>query len=326
MHGNTTSYTYDGLYRLVNTTLPVASGPGAATDAVIHTDYDLVGNVILQTDANGNATTYQYDNDYRVTLTTDPMGNTSTYTYDMNGNVLSETDSQTGLVTTYGAYDGINRPTSMTQLVRQGAPGSPTATYLTSYTYTDSTGTMMTTDPNHNENVVITDGLGRVYSEITDAGGLDLTTTYTYDGDGNQISMTDPDGNVTKYVYDGLDRQIEIEYPVTPDDTSGHVTEEFFYDGDNNVVKTVDKRGIVSTTGYDNLNRVTSQQMAETLSDNAETVALSTFAYTDTGPNHTYSVATRTATGTSRRRCTTRLDAPSLSPQVASPRSTPMME
>ena len=71
-----------------------------------------------------------------------------------------------------------------------------------------------------------------------------MTTTYTYDADGNVHTMTDPDGNTTTYVYDGLDRQIEIDYPSTPDDT-GEVKEQFFYDADNNLVKSIDRRGIV---------------------------------------------------------------------------------
>ena len=76
--------------------------------------YDGVGNVLVSTDREGNATQYTYDKNYnllkttdaeggvsssaydalgRVVSATDENGNATTYTYDKNGNVLTETDA-----------------------------------------------------------------------------------------------------------------------------------------------------------------------------------------------------------------------------------------
>ena len=69
LYGNQTEYTYDGLYRVVKAELPFEHdfggtpfGPGRAR---VETGHDLVGNVVRETDANGNPTTYTYDEIYR---------------------------------------------------------------------------------------------------------------------------------------------------------------------------------------------------------------------------------------------------------------------
>ena len=168
LHGDTATYTYDGLYRLVATTLPVPGGNGS--NAVEQMVYDLAGNPLSESDANGNATPYTYDNDYRVKTMTDPMGIETTYTYDDNGNVLTTTNSSTGLVVTYGTYDGLDRPSTMTEAVRQGGPGSPVDTYITSYSYLDSENKVTITDPDQEVTVDMSDGLGRLTSQIVGSG------------------------------------------------------------------------------------------------------------------------------------------------------------
>ncbi len=233
------------------------------------------------------------------------MGNAVIYTYDKNGNILTETTTQTGLVITYSGYDGLNRPATMSQAVRRGGPGSSVDTYTTHFQYDDATNTVTTTDPDGSVTVIVRDGLNRVHSQTIDPGNLNLETTYTYDADGNLKSETDAAGNTTTYFYDGRDRQIEIDYPITADDTTP-VKEQFYYDGDNNIVKAIDKRGVVSTTSYDNLNRVTDQVLIESLSNNGAPLTLSHFAYTDTGAGGTYSVVRTDADGNPT---TTRYDA-----------------
>ena len=315
LHGNTTLYTYDGLYREVASTLPVSADPLGGESAVIRTGYDLAGNEISQSDADGNTTTYTYDRDDRLMSTLDPQHNMVTCSYDKNGNMSGETDVSTGLSIVYGLYDGLNRPSSMTEFVRQGGPGSSSSTYVTTYGYDDSTNTVTTTDPNGNVTVRVSDGLGRLRSETVDpnsgdGGGvgavavssgqfqtegmnpphLNLTTAYTYDGDGNVTSITDPAGTPTSYTYDGLDRLIQIDYAHTPDDTVPNVSEKYFYDGDNNVTRSIDKRGVVTISTYDNFNRVVDQQLVESISNHGATLTMAHYAYTDTGPNQTYTV------------------------------------
>src|SRR5262249_2534293 len=122
LHNNTITYTYDGLYRIASTTLPVSANPNGGGHAVISTVYDALGHKIPQSDANGNVPTYTYDDDYRITSVTDPMKNTVTYSYDKSDNVTGSTDSRTGLVVAYTVYDALNRLRSMTETVRRGDP------------------------------------------------------------------------------------------------------------------------------------------------------------------------------------------------------------
>jgi len=69
--------------------------------------YDDAGNVLTETDANGNVTQYQYDAENRRTRTTFPDGAFETYTYDPNGNLVMKTDARG--VKTMQEYDALNR-------------------------------------------------------------------------------------------------------------------------------------------------------------------------------------------------------------------------
>ena len=161
-HNNTTFFSYDGLYRLVVTQLPVAglNGPAVARIA-----YDSVGNKVLQTDNNGKPTTYSYDADNRLLVTTDALGNKVLYQYDANGNVIKETHTSpespggADVVTYVVAYpenkiDGLNRPTEMDQTVFLGDPMAGTTaqvTYVTTTIYDDPHNRIVTINPRGND-------------------------------------------------------------------------------------------------------------------------------------------------------------------------------
>src|SRR5205823_4214468 len=83
------------------------------------TAYDLAGNVLSTTDANGNTTSYGYDALNRVVQQISGFGSavasTATMLYDKVGNLLSETTGQSATLsyahpstTSYG-YDALNR-------------------------------------------------------------------------------------------------------------------------------------------------------------------------------------------------------------------------
>ena len=77
----------DGFYRLVDEHQPIDT----AQDLTF--TYDLLGHMTAQTDANGVATTFEYDKDYRLTLETiaaDSQKATVAYSYDGNGNDTGE--------------------------------------------------------------------------------------------------------------------------------------------------------------------------------------------------------------------------------------------
>ena len=62
--------------------------------------YNEIGNLIEETDSNGNTTKYAYDNLGRVVSRTLPLGQKESYKYDNNGNLIEVTDFN-GKVTKY---------------------------------------------------------------------------------------------------------------------------------------------------------------------------------------------------------------------------------
>jgi len=67
--------------------------------------YDLVGNLLTQTDAMGNTTTYTYDNMGRVLTMADALNNVTSYTYDSLGRLLTTKDARGNV--TQNIYDAV---------------------------------------------------------------------------------------------------------------------------------------------------------------------------------------------------------------------------
>ena len=96
-----TVYAYEeDLGWLESVTLPDPDGAGSLTSPVWSYEYDVLGNLLTETDPLGNDTDYAYDDLYRVTQITfpDPDGAgslpspTISYTYNDAGWVTAETD------------------------------------------------------------------------------------------------------------------------------------------------------------------------------------------------------------------------------------------
>jgi YD repeat-containing protein len=257
LHGDTTAFGYDGLYRLVQTQLPSSIGH------VLSYGYDLLGHKTLETDANGVQTTYAYDKAYRLTTVisaAQSLKSQVAYGYDKNGNRTSEVDS-TGGATSYSVdytYDLLNRLTQQVQHVSHLAAGA-TANYTTSWVYNDNANAVVITDPRGIKTAEFKDFLDRIVSRTVDQGGLNLETDYTYDANGNLATLKDPqNGDIDEtYTYDGLNRLMRIQYAAAAGDR-GLVQEIFLYDNGANRVVHTDRNGVVFTTTYDGLQRVLS--------------------------------------------------------------------
>lgn len=287
LHEHTTTYVYDGLYRLVETRLPFAHNFTGVPfqEAIIKTAYDRMGNKVLETDANGQATTFEYDDVYRMERKTDADGNAVTFAYDQSNNKVEERNLSSGLITEWRNpdYDGLNRPKVMRQTVPLGGAGLQQAVFEAFYDYEDSDNAVVETNPRGFKTRTDKDGLDRVFQSIVDVGGLDLATTFTYDGSGNVKTVTDPQGgdiDVTNE-YDGLNRKIRSTYVSTADDGGVTVEEKFAYDGNSNRTRYEDRRGIVFTTTYDSLNRTLVEKVMETISNSGTDLALKIHAYDD---------------------------------------------
>lgn len=263
--GNTTTYVYDAVGRLTSSVDPLGNAAGGVPaehtstitydkqDRVRFTSapapqpggsplttelrYDEVGNRTVQIDANGQVTTYSFDNRdglFQVKESplawTDPLSPPATvitteYAYDAMGNLTRMTrtkgDAANERVTDY-AYDGRNLVRRETQYPSWPAT-SPTL--VTTSTY----------DPNGNP-LTLLDPLGQTttssYDRLNRLTGIDYSSagtpdvTYAFDANGNRTSMVDGTGTTT-YAYDEADRLTLVTSP-------GPKTVGYRYDLDGN--------------------------------------------------------------------------------------------
>jgi len=120
------------------------------------------------------------------------------YTYDTYGNVLTETDSRTGIKTTY-TYDSKNH-TNIKTITEDGLNTETTISYdatkrfATSKTTKYADNTTLTTSATY-------DDFGRTLTK-TDINGL--KTSYTYDNFGQLAIVNQPDGDFTATVYNWI--------------------------------------------------------------------------------------------------------------------------
>jgi YD repeat-containing protein len=183
--------------------------------------YDVAGNVVRTTDANGNQTQLDYDsnsNTYAfLSRLTDALGHSTTLTWDLDiGKPTTITDPN-NQPTSADYTDPLDRLKSVTY------PDGGT----TAYDYNDATNTVTDTKTINSSQILsqnyIYDGLGRLtQTQITsDPEGTDYIDT-TYDAGGRVYSVSNPhrsaasstDGTTYHY-YDALGRITQVTQPDT---------------------------------------------------------------------------------------------------------------
>ena len=206
-------------------------------------------------DPRGNATTYDYDTNFRTTKITDPLGGTIQYGYDANGNRNSVTDQNQH--TTASTFDSMGNVLSRTDALNHtwtwtyNANNDPTLETdplfrQVEYTYGDGKNLTRVRFLDQNGAELSRMTLARAtngdISSTTD--GLSNTTNFGYDSYGNQTSATDPLTHQTTYTYDLGGRKLTETDPLT------HTT-TYTYDNQNNVLTTTDALNHTTTMTYD---------------------------------------------------------------------------
>jgi RHS repeat-associated protein len=218
-----TTHTYDGLNRLVKTTLPAAPVYDAATDS------------------------------------TSTVATSVEYAYNDASELVSQTD-QRGLTTTLG-HDALGRTTSITQptvsggtpvtLMKYDAVGNLRFVYDPNQSGAQQDWNRTEFGYDEWDQRVKTIGAAPVSSAPT----VRPTTEVTYDSNGNQTSVKDPNDNVTSFEYDTHDRLTKITQPATADHAAPVTQFKYSAAGNRTEVILVSSNSRTTVTEYDNLDR-----------------------------------------------------------------------
>ncbi|MEK6719993.1 MAG: PA14 domain-containing protein [Chloroflexota bacterium] len=252
-----TEYVYDREDRPRFVKLPAPAAGGA--QLVTETRYDEVGNRTVQIDANGQVTTYAYDNRDGLLQVKEspsvwsnpasPPGDaiTTEYAYDAGGNMTRTTrakgDAAQERVVDY-VHDGRGLVRRETQY-----PSWPTTspTLVATSTYDANGNLAVATDQLGRTTTMAYDLLNRPTSmNYSDPATPDVS--YTYDANNNRTSMVDGTGTST-YTYDEFDRLLSVTTP-------GPRTVGYRYDRDGNRTRLIYPDATAVTYTFDKAGRM----------------------------------------------------------------------
>ena len=246
--GVVTSYYLDNADNLMKITVRKAM---ISPEIVVQSRaYDLLGNVLDKTDANGNTLTYKYNALGKVRSTVS-VGDSSisaetiTYQYDVLGNLKSQHDIL-GTVDLF-TYDNQGKKLSHTQQRDDG-----TDSITTSVKYDKNENKRFVIDGNGNIKEDTFDKLNRVKTTTVTVSGKTQTTILTYDANGNQLETTDWRGNTYTNIYDALNRIIERKGP------DNNTIQKLEYNANNIQIKSYDALENMTEYTHDKNNRLLS--------------------------------------------------------------------
>lgn len=300
-----TSYTYDGLGRVLTTSTTNELGNIVSTTTL---SYDDVGNRVLTTAANGLITSSSYDKRGLLTATTQmdsatPLGVT-TYSYDTAGR-LRITQDPTG-VQTYRIYDAANRLVgqvdgtwALTQLDYDPA-GNVIRT--TAYSVQVPQGHRWALqDPNGMVTIADLMTVPAFNGWVSVASDDDRVSHALYDDANRLVYSVDADGAITENIYDGAGRITDVIQYATlltaaqrqalkanPAPAAGDLTvipnagedrrTRHFYDNDGQHLGSLDGEGYFTAHTYDASGQLIKTQRYATALGDAAPPAIGTWS------------------------------------------------
>ncbi|MGB3438673.1 MAG: DNRLRE domain-containing protein [Actinophytocola sp.] len=280
-NGETWRYGYDKLSRLVSTTSPQYTPPGATPiTATSSQAYDAMGRVTTSTNPRGAVTRYEYDQLGRLTTQTDPhadqageSGGVWRYGYTRTGEVLSATNPM-GARNEY-TYDDLGRLQTTSELERYPAPG----TYTSEFTYDDASNLLTAKAPSGATASYAYDKLNQLI-RATDPSGV--AVSLGYDRSGRQATSADAAGRKQRTLYDLAGRPTQV-LDLTPAGVPLRKS-KFAYDRVGNLKTVTNPLGHVSRYTSDALGRL--QEQVEPVS--ATESITTTFGYDAAGNQTRY--------------------------------------
>ncbi|HET9282240.1 MAG TPA: RHS repeat-associated core domain-containing protein [Candidatus Angelobacter sp.] len=283
VNGQTTTFSYDAMDRLVQTVLPADVNGHHPQSSVAFNESSLPLSVTATSYANvvSTVTMDGLGRTVKKAVNSDPLGLIVDITYDSLGRKATESNTHrtqpgsTDGITQF-AYDALGRPTQVTH---------PDNSFVT--TAYNGTATQVTDEGNGTKTVQRisqTDGLGRLASvcEVSSgpfvgAGGVSsaslvgpagtpascgqviaatgFLTTYTYGVLGDLTGVSQGGTMQRSFIFDSLSHLLQSTNP-----ESGVIS--YTYDNGGNVLTRTDARNITTTYSYDQLNRLTGKTYA----------------------------------------------------------------
>jgi len=260
-----TEYKYDNLMRTVRTIDSTGYNSGAVT-------YDLNGNILTLTDANGNITTNIYDALNRVisSETVNPSDSSKninkSYIYDSMGRITNTVSNQ---LETSILYDSMGRKYTESEYETDGDYHVFRGYFyegISQYVESELTGIYHSIIYS-NKSYEYDDEM-RVIS-VSENG--EETVSYTYDSNGNKKSENLANGVVSTYTYNKTNRITNISNKLGNTDISDYEY-SYYLDGSDSC-KVRSENGIIETTSYeyDGLKRLVRESVAAGNSKDAYT-------------------------------------------------------
>ena len=244
---DSTSYTYDGLNRVIIKEEPEVD-PGSGP-RVSEYDYNDDFREVVVTDQKGAETVTHTDGLGRATCVQGPSGEQKITHY----NRLSKPES----VETWWEGDLPSTEKYEYDLLGRLIKTTDPRDHVTTYDYDLQGNRVKETDPELNATTYTYNGLGKVTSKAENYDGpVDHATTFAYDLTGNKTGETDGEGRTIEYVYDPLDRVTSAKV----DPTGLNLTTSSQYDTVGNLTQVTDPRNnqVLHMT-YDNLGEMRSE-------------------------------------------------------------------
>jgi len=230
-NGVTIQFSYDARGRMLTR---------SAAGLTSRYQYDVAGQLIQTTAADGTVTTYGYDAAHRRTDITDAQGKRTHRVLNAAGDTLQTQlfDASNNLIRfrTY-TFDGLGRVAQVTNANQQAV----------SFSRDNNGNVVSVTDPMSLQTQYSYDALNRL-KQATDSTAS--TTQYGYDVHSHLTAVTDPRGLVTHYSYTSFGDPIQLQSPDT-------ATTHFAQDAAGDLVQSTDARNRSGTNSYDAAGRLT---------------------------------------------------------------------
>ncbi|WP_229008412.1 LysM peptidoglycan-binding domain-containing protein [Methylophilus sp. Leaf408] len=209
------------------------------------TEYDPLGNIIRQTDANGYVTYSWYNKAGQVVAKVDAEGYAIIWDRDVYGNIIKETRYATRPESAATNPLTINNATTLTQLLNTARTLDSTDDRITTIGYDKLNRVSTETVANvlHGQVDGVTGNLSDASGNAAPTGSVtvrrDVTTSYKYDGLNNIIEKTDGASAITNWEFDGLGRERSVINPQFTDFEGNAVRTrtDKEYDGLNNLTR-----------------------------------------------------------------------------------------